>query len=740
MPEIGDKRDISLRTLLSCVGRRPHILLFAVSLAFLLPRLGPGIPMGVDSTSHLYKVMFMVKSFKEHGYIPFWTPDWYGGTPLLLLYPPLTYYICFIFSLGGLDPISSYKVVEALFYVMAPYSVYILSRELGLAETEGWIAALLLSLSPAIIDNMLFYDRLPTLASIPLLCLYLTYFDRSYTEGRSHLRPWMASTIFLALLILTHHLSALIAILISIAAILSSLLELKRTLRGLISLTLSCVASLGLSSLWFIPFLDASRFISENPFYNRNVMDLSFGKISFFLRESIVNFGPLHFVLAMTMLGILAYKLFRMGKYLFLGFTSIFILGLTLFEIGVEHDLPILRMASQSITALLFASSIGFIVLVGKRKHRGYGFLSLWFLMFLWFGLGGFMVPFTGEMSPPFMRAPLIPYIWSKLDVHRFWLYLSIPGSLLGAPILSKVLRKAKFNRRYMWMALSIILILAAGGFVKAAWALTHPINDYLPEDYTIVNQEIPEGIIRYLSSDPWNGRILAIHCPFWIYLLPLYVEDKTLVDGWYPQGKILEPLYKINDYRLIDLEAASNDTERIRYWRNLINDSDTLALNWILIGGSNESLKSLLIHGSGFKEVYTEPYGEGNITIYRSITRHSLISWSPGIPDGISLTRVAPDKMRLEVSGDSNPLNITVREAYFPTWRARIDGRELTVSRDSFNFISLNIDGPINRGGIEIYHLYNWNVPVSLSIVSWASLLSLSICAATTRRGGASG
>ncbi|MGC8961150.1 MAG: 6-pyruvoyl-tetrahydropterin synthase-related protein, partial [Candidatus Bathyarchaeia archaeon] len=613
-------------------------------------------------------------------------------------------------------------------------------REMGLAETEGWTAALLLSLSPAIIDNMLFYDRLPTLASIPLLCLHLTYFNRSYKGGRIRLKPWIASTILLTLLILTHHLSALIAALISLTAILSSILDLRRALQGLTSLILSCGASLVLSSLWIIPFLDASRFISENPFYNRNVMDLSFGKVSFFLKESVVNFGPIHFILAMTMLGILTYKLIKRGKYLYLGFISTFLLGLTLFEIGVERDLPILKMASQSITALLFASAIGSIILIGKRGYRGYGFLSLWFLIFLWFGLGGFMVPFTGEMSPPFMRVPLIPYIWSKLDVHRFWLYLSIPGSILAAPLLSKVLGKARFDRKYMWVAFSIILLLAAGGSIKAAWTLTHPINDYLPQDYTIANQEIPEGIMQYLSSDPWDGRILAIHCPFWIYLLPLYMEGKTLIDGWYPQGKILEPLYKINDYRLIDLEATSNDTERIKYWRNLINDSDNLGVNWILIGGSNESLKSLLIQGTEFKQVYTEPYGKGNITIYKSIVKHSLVSWSPSPPGEISLIRVAPDKMRLEFSGNFNSLNITVREAYFPTWRARIDGREVPVSKDSFNFISLKIDGPINDGSIDIYHLYDWSIPFSLSIISWASLLSLSVYEMMSKRGKAIG
>lgn len=684
--------------------------------------------MGVDSTSHLYKVIFILKSYREYGYVPFWTPDWYGGTPLLLLYPPLSYYICFLFSLLGLDPISSYKIVEAFFYVVAPYSLYRLSRELGLTKTEGGIAALLLSFSPAIIDNMIFYDRFPTICSIPLVCFYLTYFYRAFKDG-FNLKAGITSAFLLALLILVHHLSALIAVLVSIIAILSFILDFRKVIHGLESLTFTFIASLGLSSLWLVPFLDTSRFVSENPFYNRNVMDVSFAKASFFLKESILNFGVLHFLLAMIMLGMLIHNSIKRGGYLFSGFTSGLFIGLSLFEVGVNLNLSALRMVSQGIIVLLFTSlAIGVILLMGKMKRWSYGFLSLWFVAFLWFGLGGFMVPFTGEMSPPFIKFPLIPYMWSKLDVHRFWLYLTIPASILAAPIIARIIGKIRFNRVYRWTILCLIIFLTIEGAVKAAWSLTHPINEYLPQDYTVANQSISEGIIQYLSSDPWNGRILAVHCPFWIYLLPLYLDGKMLVDGWYPQGKILEPLYRINDYRLDDLEATANDTERVRHWRSLIDSSDILGINWILIGGSNESFKSFLVPDTEFREVYSEPYGEGSITLYRSTVRHALVGWTPYSHGKISYHRDAPDRIRLEVLGDFDSVNITVREAYFPTWNARHNGKEIEVSRDELNFIFLRFD-ELKRGDtIEIYHRYDWRMPRWLSTLSLTSLLVLSL------------
>ncbi|MEM2122384.1 MAG: hypothetical protein QXE79_01980 [Candidatus Bathyarchaeia archaeon] len=92
-----------------------------------------------------------------------------------------------------------------------------------------------------------------------------------------------------------------------------------------------------------------------------------------------------------------------------------------------------------------------------------------------------------------------------------------------------------------------------------------------------------------------------------------------------------------------------------------------------------------------------------------------------------------------MEFSGDSASLNITMREAYFPTWNARSNEGEIKVSRDDLNFISLNIDGlsdgSMNRCRIEMYHLYDWHIPFSLTLTSLAFLLILSIYAIMVKK-----
>jgi len=470
-----------------------------------------------------------------------------------------------------------------------------------------------------------------------------------------------------------------------------------------------------------IPFIDTSRFISENPFYNRNVIDPAFSKLTFFIKDSVVSgFGVVHLTLAFIMLGIIFQQSGKWSRNFFFRFVGILVLGLALFEVGININLSSLTKISQSVVVVIFIILIVSLILLKKRiRDYNYSFVSLWFLIFLWFGLGGYMVPFTSNLPPPFLDLPFISFIWSRLDVHRFWLYLTIPASILAAPIILRILKESKNRKMYRYIAIVFILVLIIGGAFKATWSLTHPINEYLPQDYTTVNQEIPPRLINYLSSDPWNGRILAIHCPFWIYLLPIYLEDKTLVDGWYPQGKIIEPLYRINDYRLNDLEATANNTERLTIWSNLIENSDTFGINWVIIGGANESLKSSLIQPHRFRKVYSEPYGEGEITIYRSLVKRELIVWPSNQKTQIFYQRETPDKIKLKLKGNLEEINITVKEAYFPTWKAQSNGVRLEVYRDEWNFISLLFSSESDEESIELYHSYDFTIPIYLTFGS---------------------
>ncbi|KON26462.1 hypothetical protein AC481_07130, partial [miscellaneous Crenarchaeota group archaeon SMTZ-80] len=103
------------------------LLVFFINLIIISPRFIDGLPLGIDSTSHLCKILFMYKSFYNFGHIPNWNPDWYCGTPFLLLYPPLSYFMVFFLSLITQNPILSYKIIDAFFYLIASFSLYFLA-------------------------------------------------------------------------------------------------------------------------------------------------------------------------------------------------------------------------------------------------------------------------------------------------------------------------------------------------------------------------------------------------------------------------------------------------------------------------------------------------------------------------------------------------------------------------------------------------------------------------------------
>ncbi|MCK5626936.1 hypothetical protein KAI23_03090 [Candidatus Bathyarchaeota archaeon] len=45
----------------------PLLIAFIIGILIVIPRLLPGIPQGVDSTSHLSKILFMFKGYEKLG-------------------------------------------------------------------------------------------------------------------------------------------------------------------------------------------------------------------------------------------------------------------------------------------------------------------------------------------------------------------------------------------------------------------------------------------------------------------------------------------------------------------------------------------------------------------------------------------------------------------------------------------------------------------------------------------------
>ncbi len=671
--------------------RLARILLIATvvfCLALAAIRLMDGLPLGVDSTSHLFRVMLMTKSYRENGHFPEWNPYWYGGTPLVLLYPPLTYYLAVTPSILGLDPVLSYKLLDVVFFLLGPIGIYYLSRTLRIRHVQSIFAAFFFSFSPSVIDNYLFYDRFPTIVSIPVVCLFLIIFSRALNDDHKW-RFVIMSGILFGITVLLHQLSALCAVLLGFLLALSRELAGRKQpalMRAIARLSMATVIGLSLSSFWFVPFVEASGRLLSNPFYNRNV-EFPFIRLSYFLIDVVTYaFGAVHFVLSAIVIWGYSSRRRSIRGYVPSTFAAM-LLGMILFESGEGLGLGAVKVSGQMIVVLSLFCLLYFTVRSREtfpETNWGIFCAILWFVVFFWLSLGSFALPFV--VVYPFSA------LWKALDVHRFWLYLTLAMSILSAIGLRRFMQvKIRANGWKRWAIPALLLgIVIMGGCVKVGYTVTHNVSEFLP--YSPLNSDIPPELVKYFKSDSTYARILALRCPLWVYVLPCYV-GKPLVDGWYPQEKLLKPILEINDYRILDLESAGpvepkDSPNRTRIWRSLILSSKMLAIKWVLVGRVPEETRIQLFNETSFRSDSQFAYKQGDITVYRTSEPIEMAELSPSDAGNAVFSRDGPDKFSLKFSDTRGEPSVVVKEAYFPTWRAIANDREIEIRKDEEGFM----------------------------------------------------
>jgi hypothetical protein len=675
--------------------------------------------MSIDTTSHLYRVLFL-HQWLDQGIFPFWSPDWYAGSPAILMYPPLSYYLAIGVSTAGVDPVLSYKLVDAVFYWLAPITVFFLGRELGFSKGESALGALLFSVVPEVIENYLFFDRFPTVISIPFFCAFVIMFHRALS-GKRQLLDMLGSIFAMSGLLLTHHLSALIA---GLVAVLMVALTVGRAgfRKPLITLFVVAIGTLGLTSFWLVPFLGSVRLFSANGFYNRNVTFPFLRFLYFGFDVTSYLLGITQFVLAaIATQSILSRVMAKRIPVHAVVFFPILLLGMALFQAGELFAYSALTVVGRGVVIGSFIIFLGqFLVLPAARqvisKQNGSFLTVVWFVIFLWIGLGYY--------SMPVLWLPYVREFWIKtMDVYRVWLYLALPMSLLAAVgFLRSATRIWESKPAYTLILLALIITpIASGVALKANYAFNNQVNGVLP--YTAANAEIPQPVINYFRNDPSQGRILGIDVPLWIYVLPNYV-GKPILDGWYPQSKLVTPLLKINDYRINDLETTTA-AGRLETWKSLIANATLLDVTWVMTGNASitNGLKDS-ITAANFTQQAVIPYQSGELMIFKTGNVPAFVEAKGTYVQTVS--RPTPDKIIVTLSPSSNPATILVKEAYFPTWAAETDRGSLIVQREpGTGFIQVIV--PPDTSQLIIYQTPQSNVWNIVSAISLATCVFLS-------------
>jgi len=698
-----------------------------VSIAVTIPRLGDGIPMSVDTTSHLYRILFL-HHWLEQGVFPFWSPDWYAGSPAILLYPPLGYYMTLGLAMIGIGPVMAYKVVDVAFYWIAPIMIYLLGKELAFSKGESALAALMFSVVPEVIENYLFFDRFPTVISVPIFCGFVIMFRRSLLDARHPLNV-LGSVLMMSALVLTHHLSALIAGFVAVIMIILAVGE-QGLKRPLFVLGGVAIGTFGLTAFWTIPFMTSVGFFAGNEFYNRNVI-FPFLRLSYFSYDVVsLLLGVVQFVLAAIAVTSLFGRVFKNRiRFGMTAFLPTIMGGMGLFEAGELLKLAPVSFLGQIVVVASFVVLLGQFVLLNRARRaltrrNGAILVAIWFIVFLWLGLGYY--------AQPLLWVTPVKDAWIRtMDVYRIWLYLALPMSILAARGLVKSLERFWSQRRAVAILLLLVVItpVALSAILRANYSLTAYVNPILP--YTTANADVPQAIIEYFANDPAQGRILGLNVPFWIYILPTYV-NKPIIDGWYPQTKLVRSLVEINDYRIDDLENAPNQTSRVNSWRELIRQRETLAITWVIVG--ERRLANILgeaLSSEGFVEEMSTSYGRTEIIVFKAVEVPSLVETNLGV---VGIERPDPDTITLSLIPSEKPAPVLVKEAYFPSWTAKADGTDIAVMRDdATGYVRLMVPAGASRVTLsQRTDTTLWNV---ISASSLALCVALAVMMASRRR-----
>jgi len=697
--------------------------LAAVSLFIAYPRLSDGVPMGVDSSSHVFQVMYLYESFKMTGKLPLWCSYWYCGFPFLLFYPPLSYLLALALSLTGVQPTLSYKIVEVFFYVAAPFAVYFLARTLDLNKREALTGALAFNLVPGVMANLTFWDRYPTVAAIPIIALFVAFLIR-YLKAEKFKDLVLVALTF-GLLLMIHHFSAYCAV---IAALLISVsyFVLKRSwevLKSIVKMTTFTGLASSLTALcWLVPFLGFSGFMSNNPFTNGDVWD------SFLPPEhwdkmlyKFHNLGLIQWLLATYALVFLVACWIDGGRAstrskMICATPSLFALCVLLigpFYVCFSFVELLLLVVVSVVVPVLLSSSIRSI---GAEEKSTIVLSAVWFVVFAWLGFGSHALLFT-----------LIPY-WQHLDTFRFALYACIPESILvgklsSALVSEKLLKnveksalKPRFSKNLS--TLFVISLLVANAYIG---------HFVVADDFSYQgNGAISNEVVEYFRSQGDYARILPIRCPEWVFVLPLYA-NKPIVDGWYPQAKVLPLLVKIDDYTLNELTKtygdAKNDSARIALWSALISEHSILGVEWVMIPEDlkvgNMSLSTLLMGDNRDFQMDAEIDG---ILIYRTKASQSLVQTEARLlapPDW------SPDRITIVVETNRST-SILVKEAYFPEWVVHTNASSAQLIKDKDGFMEIWITPVTGSEVYEVSLVYERPYAGYLSLISALAFLSL--------------
>jgi len=258
-------------------------LIILVSATLLvLPILIHGLPNGDDAQMHYRRTTDFIEALREGSLYPRWLPksNFGQGSPVMLYYPPLPFYLSGAFSLFIRDPMKVLSVTCWLGMVLSGLSMYLFSRSV-LPMSIALFTSLLYMAMPYHIFDLYYRSALSEYWSFAWLPLVFGATRRVLLERRWAAIAYLA--VAYSLLLLTHVLISFLITLLLPIYVLTHTTEFRRWLRVAASLGIGVM----ISAVFIVPLLLERDYVRLDrslriPFKN------------FFLFENVAGAVQLH--------------------------------------------------------------------------------------------------------------------------------------------------------------------------------------------------------------------------------------------------------------------------------------------------------------------------------------------------------------------------------------------------------------------------------------------------------------
>lgn len=290
------------------------ILALLLPLGAILPLFHPGF-FTIHDDQQIARLFDLTKVFSSGIFPPRWVPDLgFGyGYPLFDFYPPLVYYIGFIFHRIGFSLIDATKLVVATGFILSSLFMYLWTKNrFGLVA--GIVAAALYTYIPYHSEDIYVRGALAEFFSFVWIPAVFWTLD-NLSQKRSYL--WMVlSAVFTGFVVLTHNLIALPFLLFLGPYMLYLLYEERKNIKAVFPLFFGVgLFSLGLTCYFWLPSLVEKQYTLVDAILTRELADYSihfvylsqlwnspwgYGGSTFGLEDGLsFQFGKIQFVTAL---------------------------------------------------------------------------------------------------------------------------------------------------------------------------------------------------------------------------------------------------------------------------------------------------------------------------------------------------------------------------------------------------------------------------------------------------------